>query len=51
VLMGHVKRVELWLLGAFVVGIILVFAIDWTAKHELHLDEKAEDSVNGKEKA
>jgi membrane protein DedA with SNARE-associated domain len=44
VLMGHVKRFELWLLGAFVVGIIIVFIIDRTAKHELHLDE------NGKTK-
>ena len=39
VLMGHVKRFELWLLGAFAVGIIIVFIIDRTAKHELHLDE------------
>jgi membrane protein DedA with SNARE-associated domain len=39
VLMGHVKRFELWLLGAFVVGIVIVFVIDRTAKHELHLDE------------
>jgi membrane protein DedA with SNARE-associated domain len=38
-LMGHVKRFELWLLGAFLVGIIIVFVIDRTAKHELHLDE------------
>jgi zinc transporter ZupT len=34
-----VKRFELWLLGAFVVGIVIVFVIDRTAKHELHLDE------------
>jgi membrane protein DedA with SNARE-associated domain len=38
-LMGHVKRFELWLLGAFVVAIIIVVIIDRTAKHELHLDE------------
>src|SRR3954452_8604719 len=38
-LMGHVKRFELWLLGAFLVGIIIVVIIDRTAKHELHLDE------------
>jgi membrane protein DedA with SNARE-associated domain len=43
VLMGHVKRFELWLLGAFVVGIVIVFVIDRTAKHELHLDEGDED--------
>jgi membrane protein DedA with SNARE-associated domain len=41
-LLGHVKRVELWLLGAFVAGIIIVFVIDRTAKHELHLDEPEE---------
>jgi hypothetical protein len=40
--MGHVKRFELWLLGAFVVGIVIVFVIDRTAKHELHLDEGGE---------
>jgi membrane protein DedA with SNARE-associated domain len=39
VLMGHVKRFELWLLGAFLVGVIIVVIIDRTAKHELHLDE------------
>jgi membrane protein DedA with SNARE-associated domain len=39
VLMGHVKRFELWLLGAFLVGIIIVFVIDRMAKRELHLDE------------
>ncbi|MFL5401308.1 MAG: DedA family protein [Gemmatimonadales bacterium] len=38
-LMGHVKRFEHWLLGAFLVGIIIVVIIDRTAKHELHLDE------------
>lgn len=38
-LMGHVKRFELWLLGAFLVGIIIVIIIDRTAKHELHLDQ------------
>jgi membrane protein DedA with SNARE-associated domain len=39
-LMGHVKRFEHWLLGAFLVGIIIVIIIDRTAKHELHLDEE-----------
>jgi membrane protein DedA with SNARE-associated domain len=43
VLMGHVKRFELWLLGAFMVGIIIVFIIDRTAKHELHLDESRDN--------
>ena len=40
VLLGHVKRVELWLLGAFLIGVVIVFVIDRTAKHELHLDEE-----------
>jgi membrane protein DedA with SNARE-associated domain len=41
-LLGHVQRVELWLLGVLAVGIIIVFVIDRTAKHELHLDEAEE---------
>jgi hypothetical protein len=40
--MGHVKRFELWLLGAFLVGVVIVIIIDRTAKHELHLDEEKE---------
>lgn len=43
VLLGHVKRVELWLLGAAIVGGLIVFIIDRTAKHELHLDEEKKD--------
>ena len=39
-LLGHVKWVELWLLGAAIVGVLIVFLIDGTAKHELHLDEE-----------
>jgi hypothetical protein len=31
--------VQLWLLGALVVGIVIVYVIHRTAKHELHLDE------------
>jgi membrane protein DedA with SNARE-associated domain len=42
VLMGHVKRFELWLLGAAVAGVVIVFIIDRTAKHEFHLDEPEE---------
>jgi membrane protein DedA with SNARE-associated domain len=42
-LMGHVKRFELWLLGAFLAGVIIVAIIDRTAKHELHLDKGSED--------
>ena len=37
-LLGHVKRVELWLLGGVIVGVLIVFLIDKTAKHELHID-------------
>jgi hypothetical protein len=36
---GHVKRVELWLLGVVIVGVVIVFLVDKTAKHELHLDQ------------
>jgi membrane protein DedA with SNARE-associated domain len=47
VLLGKVHRVQLWLLGAFVVGVVIVFIIDRTAKHELHLDE-ADGLSNGR---
>jgi membrane protein DedA with SNARE-associated domain len=40
VLLGHVRRVELWLLGAVLVGAVLVFVIHRTAKKELHVDEE-----------
>jgi membrane protein DedA with SNARE-associated domain len=40
VLLGKVKRVELWLLGVLLVGAVIVFLIHRTAKHELHLDER-----------
>jgi membrane protein DedA with SNARE-associated domain len=40
VLLGKVRRVELWLLGALAVGAVLVFLVHITAKHELHLDEE-----------
>jgi membrane protein DedA with SNARE-associated domain len=39
VLLGRVRRVERWLLGAVLVGALLVFVIHWTAKKELHVDE------------
>lgn len=42
-LLGHVKRVELWLLGAVIVGVLVVYLIDKTAKHELHLDAEKRD--------
>jgi membrane protein DedA with SNARE-associated domain len=41
VLLGKVRRVELWLLGAFLVGIVLVFLVHITAKHELHVDDES----------
>ena len=49
-LLGHVKRVELWLLGGVIVGVLVVFLIDKTAKHELHLDEdgQADGRTGGK---
>jgi len=40
ILLGRVRRVELWLLGAVLVGAVLVFVIHWTAKKELHVDEE-----------
>ena len=40
VLLGRVRRVERWLLGAVMVGAVLVFVIHWTAKKELHVDEE-----------
>ena len=44
-ILGHVKRVELWLLGGAIAAVLIVFLIDKTAKHELHIDhvEKKED--------
>jgi membrane protein DedA with SNARE-associated domain len=41
-LLGKVRRVQLWLLGALVVGVILVFIIHWTAKKELHIEDEDE---------
>ena len=41
-ILGHVKRVELWLLGGAIAAVLIVFLIDKTAKHELHMDEKEE---------
>jgi membrane protein DedA with SNARE-associated domain len=45
-LLGHVRRVQLWLLGALVVGIVLVVVINWTAKRELHIDEGGENDCD-----
>jgi membrane protein DedA with SNARE-associated domain len=44
VLLGHVRRVQLWLLGALVVGVVLVVVINWTVKRELHIDEDGGDA-------
>ena len=38
-LLGRVRRVQLWLLGAVFVGGVLVLIIHLTAKRELHLEE------------
>jgi membrane protein DedA with SNARE-associated domain len=38
-LLGRVRRVQLWLLGAVIVGAVLVLIIHLTAKRELHLEE------------
>ena len=39
VLLGHVRRVQLWLLGALIVGAVLVVLIHLAAKRELHLED------------
>lgn len=41
-LLGKVRRIQLWLLGALVVGVVLVFIIHWTAKKELHIENGEE---------
>jgi membrane protein DedA with SNARE-associated domain len=38
-LLGRVRRVQLWLMGAVLAGAVLVLIIHLTAKRELHLDE------------
>ena len=42
VLLGHVRRVQLWLLGALLVGGVLVLVIHIAAKRELHIEEADE---------
>lgn len=42
VLLGRVRRVEHWLLGALVVGVVVVVIIHWTAKRELHIADTEE---------
>jgi membrane protein DedA with SNARE-associated domain len=46
-LLGRVRRVQVWLLGAFVVGVILVFIIHWTAKKELHIEDEDDETEAG----
>jgi membrane protein DedA with SNARE-associated domain len=39
VLLGKVRQVQLWLLGALVVGIVIVYLVHRAAKYELHIEE------------
>jgi membrane protein DedA with SNARE-associated domain len=39
VLLGRVRRVQLWLLGVLAVGVVLVVIINWAAKKELHIED------------
>ena len=39
VLLGHVRRVQLWLLGVLLVGGVLVLVIHLAAKRELHIED------------
>lgn len=45
-LLGKVRRVQLWLLGALLVGVLLVLIINWTAKKELHIDDEQEPATD-----
>jgi len=38
-LLGRVRRLELWLLGAVVVGVVLIIVVHWAAKKELRVDD------------
>jgi membrane protein DedA with SNARE-associated domain len=42
VLLGHVRRVQLWLLGVLLVGGLLVLVIHLAAKRELHIEDADE---------
>jgi membrane protein DedA with SNARE-associated domain len=44
ILLGRVRRVQLWLLGALAVGVVLVVIINWTARKELHIDNGDEEA-------
>ncbi|HUR94548.1 MAG TPA: DedA family protein [Gemmatimonadales bacterium] len=43
VVLGHVRRIQLWLLGALLVGAVVVVVIHWTAKRELHMDDTPDE--------
>jgi membrane protein DedA with SNARE-associated domain len=45
-LLGKVRRVQRWLLGALLTGAVLVFLINWAAKKELHLEDGEEGSAS-----
>ena len=47
VLLGRARRLQLWLLGAVLVGAVLVFVIHWAAKKELHVDEEEKSAGAG----
>jgi membrane protein DedA with SNARE-associated domain len=42
-LLGRVRRVEVWLLGAVVVGAGIVYVVHRVTKRELHIDENTSD--------
>ena len=42
VLLGHVRRVQYWLLGVLLVGGVLVLIIHLAAKRELHIEDADE---------
>lgn len=41
-LLGHVRRIQYWLLGVLIIGVVLVVLIHLAAKRELHLEEADE---------
>jgi len=45
-LLGKVRRVQFWLLGALVAGVLLVVIINWTAKKELHIDDEDDTATD-----
>jgi membrane protein DedA with SNARE-associated domain len=45
-LLGKVRRIQRWLLGALLAGAVLVFLIHWAAKKELHIENGEADSAS-----